>query len=112
MKKLMIITLILSVLICFTTKSDNVNELEKYRLKYSELVLKWENSTNQEERIVLEKQMNELKATLIQKAIKKYRSEYSDLVNKWISTDDYSTRVDIESKIEDLKTSKLHLFKR
>lgn len=95
-----------------TTRSDNTNELEKYRAKYSELVLKWENSTNHEEKIVLEKQLDELKADLIQRAIKKYRSEYSDLVEKWIKTDDHATRVDIEAKLEDLKTSKLHLFRR
>lgn len=95
-----------------TTKSDNVSELEKYRAKYSELVMKWENSTNQEEKAALEKQLDEMKADLIRRAIKKYRSEYSDLVEQWVKTDNHNTRVDIEAKLETLKVSKLHLFKR
>ena len=113
MKKLILIATAVSLIVgAATTKSDNTSELEKYRAKYSELVLKWENSTNQEEKAALEKQLDEMKADLIRRAIKKYRSEYSDLVEQWVKTDDHATRVDIEAKLETLKTSKLHLFRR
>lgn len=113
MKKLILIAMSVSLIFgAATTRSDNVSELEKYRAKYSELVLKWENSTNREEKVALEKQLDEMKADLIQRAIKKYRSEYSNLVEQWVKADDYATRVDIETKIENLKISKLHLFKR
>lgn len=105
-------TVSLIVGVATTTKSDNASELEKYRVKYSELVLKWENSVNQEEKATLEKQLDEMKADLIQRAIKKYRSEYSGLVDQWDKADDHVMRMDIEANLETLKTSKLHLFRR
>lgn len=113
MKKLILIAMAVSLIVgAATTKNDNASELEKYRVKYSELVLKWENSVNEEEKAALEKQLDEMKADLIQRAIKKYRSEYSDLVDQWDKADDHVMRMDIEANLEVLKTSNLHLFRR